>query len=81
MILINKKVESKNIVGSVKIVCDTSLPQLAWLLLKLTCLDKSCCLSYNCVDTWVGNQRQSWVRKYCCLGKKYILCVQSSDMA
>ena len=39
---------------------------------KLICLDKSCCLGYNCVYTWATNQQESWVRKYCWFGKNHI---------
>ena len=31
---------------------------------KMACRDKSCCLGYNCADSWVGIQRECWVRKF-----------------
>ena len=40
---------------------------------KITCLDKSCCLGYNCIDTWYGNQQETWVEKNCYLSKKSYL--------
>ena len=67
LLLINKKVESENIVGSVKI-----LYIFASLLLKMTCLDKLCCLGYNRVGIWVDNQQESCLQKYSRVNKNHI---------
>ena len=45
---------------------------------KMTFLDKSCCLGYNCIEWCVANQQESWVEKYGWFGKNHIWYILAS---
>ena len=71
-LVINKEIESENIVASVKIIFDASFASISMVTLKITSPHKSCYLVYNRVDTYDDNQQESCHGKYSWLRKNHI---------